>query len=70
MDPALSAAERRAAFESRADWFRFLEGSFAQQINQMVTDFGRQGVVTAREGPQDGAQFPSVFFVESEVGYD
>jgi hypothetical protein len=70
MDTNSTESQRQAAFESRADWFRFLEGTFTQQINQMVSDFGKQGVVTQREGPMGDDRFPPVMFVESDLGYD
>jgi hypothetical protein len=64
LDTSLSAAERRAAFDTRADWYRWLTGDYLQQINQMVRDFGKLGVVERREGPEDGP-FPPRMYVEN-----
>jgi hypothetical protein len=69
MDKSLSFAERQAAFDTRAVWPRFLEGAWLDRINQMVTDFGRLGVVERRDGPGE-PEFPAEFFVESQLGFD
>ena len=69
MDESLPLGERQAAFERRAVWLRWLEGRYPQQINQMVKDFGKLGVVETLPGPSDGA-FPSELLVESEVGFE
>ena len=69
MNGDLPIGERRQAFERRAHWLRWLEGGYLQQVNQMVTDFGKLGVVEALPGPDDG-EFPSVLLVESELGFE
>ena len=69
MDRARPIAERRAAFDTRAVWPRFLEGAWLDRINQMVFDFGRLGIVERRDGPGD-PDFPPHVFVESQVGFD
>ncbi|HYO79802.1 MAG TPA: LodA/GoxA family CTQ-dependent oxidase [Bryobacteraceae bacterium] len=68
LDTSLSDAERRDAFERRAEWYRWLAGDYIRQINQMVTDFGRMGVVQRRPGPDDG-RFPARMYVESDVSF-
>ena len=68
MDTSLPIEERRAAFERRAVWLRFLDGDKLHQINQMITEFGRFGVVERRAGPGD-PEFPAQILVESEVGF-
>ncbi|HEX9992237.1 MAG TPA: LodA/GoxA family CTQ-dependent oxidase [Acidimicrobiales bacterium] len=60
--------ERRLAFEDRATWYRFLPGQYLDQINFMVANFGRLGIVEPRPGPGDGA-FPATILVESELGF-
>ncbi|HEX8217946.1 MAG TPA: LodA/GoxA family CTQ-dependent oxidase [Chloroflexia bacterium] len=65
MDQSRSREERIAAFRQRASWFRVLEGESLEQKNQMVRDFGKMGVVEAREGIPDDPDFPPVIFVES-----
>ena len=73
IDPSKSAAEREAAFQRRANWLRGLGpavtfAQYLQAINNMVSDFGKLGVVEARPGVKgdgDGA-FPAVIMVESQ----
>ena len=68
VDTSRPMDERRAAFERRATWLRFLPAPYLQAIDEMVTEFGRLGVVEVRPGPSDGA-FPGELLVESEVGF-
>jgi hypothetical protein len=68
MDPTKTIDERRAAFDTRSVWPRFLRGAWLDRINQMVTDFGKMGVVEGRPGPGDGP-FPPEIYVESQVGF-
>lgn len=68
MDEDLPVEERRLAFEDRATWYRFLPGQYEEQINFMVANFGRLGIVEPRPGPGDGA-FPATILVESELGF-
>jgi hypothetical protein len=68
MDVARPIGERQAAFERRAYWLRWLSRKYPQGINEMVSEFGKLGVVEARPGPEDGA-FGPVLHVESEVGW-
>lgn len=65
-DPQTSPERRWAAFEQRANWFRVLTGNYLKQINQMVTDFGKLGVVEARPGIPDDPTVPPVMLVESQ----
>jgi len=69
IDPKLSNEERYAAFETRADWFRGLSGGIIAQMQQMVSDFGKQGVVV-RQNAGSGGTFPNPMYVETEVGFD
>jgi L-Lysine epsilon oxidase N-terminal/L-lysine epsilon oxidase C-terminal domain len=68
MDTSRSPEERRLAFEDRATWYRFLPGQYLEQINFMIPNFGRFGIVEPREGPGDG-MFPGTILVESEVEF-
>jgi hypothetical protein len=63
LDTSISTSERRQAFDTRADWFRWLTGEYIQQINQMVRDFDKLGVIERRDGPEDGL-FPPRMYVE------
>jgi hypothetical protein len=69
MDESRPLGERQKAFEERAAWLRWLEGGYLAQVNQMVRDFGKLGVVEALPGPADGA-FGAWILVESEVGWE
>jgi len=69
LDPKLPDEERHAAFETRADWFRGLSGGVIAQMQQMVSDFGKQGVVV-RQDADTGGMFPNPIYVETEVGFD
>lgn len=68
IDAKRPLGERQAAFERRAVWLRWLDPDYWKAIAQMVTDFGKLGVVEARPGPDDGA-FPETILVESEVSF-
>lgn len=65
MNTELPRADRIAAFNRRVDWLRFLLGNQWVQVNQMVEDFWRLGVVEHREGLPDDPDFPDFFYVES-----
>ncbi len=69
IDESRPLGERRAAFERRAVWLRWLDPEYMKAIAQMVTDFGKLGVVEALPGPGDG-EFPASILVESEVDYE
>lgn len=65
MDESLPAEERLRAFAKRAAWIRPLGNiSYQDQINNMIADIAQMGVVEVREGPHDGAGFPSHLEVE------
>lgn len=68
MDESRPLAERSAAFQRRAAWLRWLTGGYLQQVNEMVTSFGKLGVVMTLPGPSDGAFGPSLL-VESDIGF-
>jgi hypothetical protein len=68
MDTTRPLGERQAAFERRATWLRFLSAPYQAAITEMVTEFGKLGVVEVRPGPGDAA-FPAELLVESEVGF-
>jgi hypothetical protein len=67
MDQQRPIGERLAAFANRASWLRPLgNGTYTEQINNMVERYGEMGVVEVREGPKDTAEFPTVMEVEQE----
>lgn len=63
-DTSLPLDARMLAFNTRSVWYRGLRGSYLDQIAQMVSDFGKLGVLERRPGPGDG-QFPSEMYVET-----
>ncbi|MEA2183609.1 MAG: hypothetical protein QOF69_2794 [Solirubrobacteraceae bacterium] len=69
MDESRPLAERAAAFELRAFWLRWLTGGYLHQINEMISSFGKLGVVQTMPGPADGAFGPSLL-VETDVGFE
>ena len=69
MDSSRSLADRRAAFQRRRGWERFVAGPTSQtSINAMITDWYKLGVVAELPGPRDGA-FPLRMKVETGVGF-
>jgi hypothetical protein len=65
MDESLPLGERMAAFAARSFWTRTLgNGSYTDQINYMIANFGTLGVVEVREGPSDQQHFPAQLEVE------
>lgn len=65
IDTSLPLEERQAAFSKRRSWTRPLTGSSLEQMTQMVTDFGKMGVVEERPGVEGDPEFPPVMRVES-----
>jgi len=64
MDKDRPMSERLAAFANRAAWIRGLgTKSYTDQINNMIRDFGKLGVVEVRKGPGD-PEFPQAMEVE------
>jgi hypothetical protein len=69
MNKKLLTEKRIIAFNKRSSWPRWLKGQYNQQINQMIQDFGKLGIVERRNGPADGIRLPSVMYVEADVGF-
>lgn len=67
--PGSAPEERRAAFERRAVWDRWLPQDRIEQMNAMVKDFGKLGLVERRPGAADDPDLPATMFVESAVGF-
>lgn len=64
MNRSLPLADRMLAFSTRSTWYRGLEGAYVDQINQMIADFSKLGVIERQPGPGD-PDFPKVMLVES-----
>ena len=70
MDRSRPLDERQAAFRRRHDWERFIaRPQRPPTLKLMVTEWPKLGMVAERPGPGDAA-FPSVFKVESHVGFE
>ncbi|HKP02240.1 MAG TPA: LodA/GoxA family CTQ-dependent oxidase [Chthoniobacterales bacterium] len=70
MNKKLPLEKRVLAFNTRAVWYRFLLGGTLAQIKQMISDFGKLGVVERRAGPKDKLPvFPPDLYVESQTGF-
>ncbi|WP_137935714.1 LodA/GoxA family CTQ-dependent oxidase [Chitinivorax sp. B] len=65
MNESLPVDERLQAFATRASWIRPLGNiSYQEQINNMIRDMAQMGIVEVRDGPRDGAGFPTTLEVE------
>jgi hypothetical protein len=69
LNKKLSRDERLEAFNRRSSWPRFLRGAWLDQINQMIDDFGKLGVIEPKPGVADDRDFPTTMYVESEAGF-
>ena len=65
IDPAQPRPRRLEAFVTRTSWVEPLQGSTAQQMEQMVRVFASMGLVEARAGVQDDPDLPPVMLVAS-----
>jgi hypothetical protein len=65
VDAKAPRTERVAAFNRRATWYRWLNGTYLNQITEMITLFHRFGIVEKRQGVEDDADLPASMFVES-----
>jgi sugar lactone lactonase YvrE len=69
MDTGRTLEERRAAFDRRQDWERFIaHPTSTPTLSMMVQEWYRLGMVAERRGPVDG-KFPRQMKVESYLGY-
>ncbi len=66
-DPARPQAERLRAFNNRPKWMRVLAKNYKVYINQMVSDFGKMGVVETHANHGDPL-LPPLILVESKPG--
>ena len=69
IDPGLTPEERQTAFERRAVWDRWLPPDRIEQMNAMVKDFGKLGLVERRVAPTADPDLPATMLVESEVSF-
>ena len=67
IDPAQPIAERHAAFNRRASWYRFIDEAqgIANRMDRMIAIFGQQGIIEPREGVHDVPDFPETLYVET-----
>jgi hypothetical protein len=66
MDTSKSEAVRLEAFYRRSDWFRGFPGDGLKDIEQMINEFHKLGVIEERAGPKDLPGVPSRLWVESK----
>jgi len=64
MDTSKSLDERLNAFYHRTAWYRYLYGGTFMQMNQMITEYVKQGFIEKRKGITDDPNFPEVMYVE------
>ena len=67
-DPARPPEERLRAFNNRPKWMRVLANNYKVYINQMVSDFGKMGIVETHANPADPLLPPRIL-VESKPGH-
>ena len=64
MDASKPRPARVAAFKQRAGWIeQTLEGSYLQQISEMLDRYGEMGLVEARRGLNGDPDIPAVLYV-------
>lgn len=66
MNSKLPAAKRLQAFHDRSDWYRLFVGNDDTDIDQMITNFDKLGIVEERPGPTDLPGVPAKVWVESK----
>jgi hypothetical protein len=71
-DKHLPHAQRLKHMDHRQDWLRFFQGSYQNQINDMVQNWDKIGIVTRQEvkNPEPANGIPETLWVESEVSKD
>jgi hypothetical protein len=65
IDTKRELPERLAAFNNRESWVRFLRGTPPEQMQQMIDNFGKQGILEVRRWDPDDPQFPELMLVET-----
>jgi len=65
MDPSRPREERLAAFADRTPWVAPLQGTTAEQMEQMVKGFGDMGLLEVLPGVPEDPAFPPVMMVAS-----
>jgi hypothetical protein len=69
LDEATPREQRLQEFGERAEWMRFTTGGILAQMQQMVTDYGKAGVVVRRKVKPVDSELPQTVFVETETGF-
>lgn len=66
MDSSLAPEERRNAFLNRVSWYATMPTQNSQQqLTEMVTFFGKMGIIEGRPGPTDLEDVPATVYVQS-----
>jgi hypothetical protein len=69
MDAQAKPEERRAAFYRRHNWFRVFKPKEHSQIEVMIKNFDKLGIIEERSGPKDLEGVPAKVWVESKPGH-
>lgn len=68
MDSSADQQARLDAFYRREDWFRIFGANGQSDIEQMITEFDKLGIIEERSGPTDLPIVPGKLWVESKPG--
>ncbi len=69
MDTQATPEDRRAAFYRRDNWFRIFKPKEHSQIEVMIRNFDKLGMIEERSGPKDLPGVPERIWVESKPGH-
>ena len=69
MDAGNPRAVRLKAFNERAVWYRVLSQDYFEAIAQMISDFGKLGIVEAQPGVKSDPEIPETIYVESKPDF-
>jgi hypothetical protein len=69
LDKMTPRQRRLDEFGERADWMRFATGGLLAQMQQLVSDYGKAGVIVRRRVHAIDSEIPSTVFVETQTGF-
>ncbi len=67
LDRKLSVAQRHKHFDHRQDWIRYLGSDYQTEINNMVKNWDKIGILAERPGPDDhlDVDLPATVWIET-----
>lgn len=68
MDSTAKPEDRLAAFYRRQNWFRIFNGFHESDIELMIQNFGKLGLIEEQNGPGDLPVVPAKLYVETTPG--